>query len=339
MVKGALFGLLLLSLVAMWNGRARVTDAYRDRPEAEALRLSGVDLAYRLSEIEPSPYLVPAAPDTRDARPGMEFGPDPVRAPLPVSLRGGDALLEGTVVGPEGPVAGAVVHLERHTSEGIGYLDTTTDEEGHWSLRDMAGGRYRIRAWLPGFLTMGRSEVRYVADDELASFDFSLWGVDSTPTLEFIHGGPMYEGAPATVAVFLGSRSIDATGVVVTNPIPGARIDVRTTAQVQVQGQPFGLTDTQGTARFLLRCVPASFLVPEADVADPLARATSPDVTTGSTVDTGSDARGPGGSLTATAGGQTASFELPGCLPVPEPPVAPAEDGESSDEPQGGSHG
>jgi hypothetical protein len=343
MVKGTLFGLLVLSLVAVWHGRAWVTEPYRDRPEGEALRLSGVDLAYRVSDIEPSPYLVPAAPDTRDLGAASPIGPGTAPPPPPVSMGGGSTRLQGSVVGPDGPVAGALVHLERHTAGGVGHLDTSTDDEGRWLLQGLAGGRYRIRAWVPDQLTMGRSEVRYVADDEEATFEFSLWAVDPTPRLELVDGGPMYEGLPSTVAVFLGARSVDQEGVVVTNPLPGERITIVTTAQVQVLGQPFGVTDSQGAARFVVRCVPVSGTgvgsggdVPPAPAPGQAAVGTDGPDGEGA----GQTGPGPDGSLVVDGGGVSASFALPGCIPAPAPePVGPADGADPTDAGGGGTDG
>lgn len=324
MVKAVLAGLVILALGAMWTNRGWVLDAYRTDEAAASVRLSGVDLAFEPTPIAATPYQVPTAPDTREAgRPAFDPGPlSP--APLP-SLAGGDAELEGVVSGPDGPVAGATVRVERHTDHGSISVDTTTDEEGRWELAPVAGGRYRVRAWVPEQLTMGGSDVRFVADDEVAGFDLTLAEIDPTPTFEFVDGGPMYEGLPATVAVFLGWRSIDADGLVVTNPIPGAQVTVTTTAQVQVLSLQPMLTGGDGSIRVQVRCIP-TVVAPLAPVEEP--SVVGPDGVTSNTsfaVAAQDPAPGPGGSLTATSGTTSATFALPGCLPGPDlvlPPVA-----------------
>ncbi|MEL6985530.1 MAG: carboxypeptidase-like regulatory domain-containing protein, partial [Actinomycetota bacterium] len=331
LVKAVLAGILILALGAMWTNRGVVLDAYTTDEAAVSIRLSGVDLAFEPSVIAPTPYQVPMAPDTREAgRLAFDPGP-PIAAPIP-SLGGGDAELGGLVTGPEGPVEGATVRVERHTGHGSISVDTTTDEEGRWELAPVAGGRYRVRAWVPEQLTMGGSEVRFVADDEVAGFEFSLAEVDPTPSFEFVDGGPMYEGLPATVAVFLGWRSIDADGLVVTNPLPGAQVTVTTTAQVQVLSLQPMVTGGDGAIRVQVRCVPTA-VAPLAPL-DPSSNPGPDGVTTNASFAAGTQGDadepaptpGPGGSLTATSGETTATFALPGCLPGPDL-VVPADPG------------
>jgi len=339
LVKAALAGLLILALGAMWTNRDWLRDAYRADEPAASIRLSGVDLAFEPTPIEATPYRVPAAPDTRATSRVAPFDAGlPLAVPAP-SLSGGDATFTGVVTGPDGPVAGAIVRLERHTDHGTISLDTTTDEDGAWAVGPLAGGRYRVRAWLPEMMTMGRSEVRFVADDEVASFEFSLWGVDPAPAFEFVDGGPMYDGLPATVAVVLGWKSIDADGLVVTNPLLGAEVTVETTAQVEVTSQQPIVTNGDGVALVRLRCVPTAVAPLETQTQTPLAL---PAVESQPAVE---PQPGPGGSLTARSGATTAMFALPGCLPNPsfvapvpetEPDTDPDHDHDPDPEPGGG---
>ncbi|MEM9565900.1 MAG: carboxypeptidase-like regulatory domain-containing protein [Actinomycetota bacterium] len=309
MVKAVLAGLLVVALGLMWTDRSTVVDAYRSSEESTPLRLSGVDLDVATTPIEPSPYRRPAAPQTLAVpQPvGLGVGAEPPEVDEP-TLSGGEARLLGTVVGPDGPVSGAVVRIERHSDEGVAAMDAITGDDGGWAIAPLAGGRYRVRAWLPGLLTMGRSEVRFVAEDEVATFDFSLWGIDPTPVVELVDGGPLYDGLASPVALVAGWRSVDADGLVVTNPLVGAPITVESTAQVEVlSAQPL-LTEASGVALVDLRCVP------------------TPSV----------DASGPGaaGTLIARLGTIEATFVLPGCQPVPEPDPAPGPaDAPTTDDP------
>ncbi len=326
MVKAVLAGLLILALGAMWTNRDWLRDAYRTDEPAASIRLSGVDLAFEPTPIEATPYRVPAAPDTRAITRVAPFDAGlPLAAPAP-SLSGGDATFTGIVTGPDGPVAGAIVRLERHTDHGTISLDTTTDEDGGWVVGPLAGGRYRVRAWLPDLMTMGRSEVRFVADDEVASFEFALWGVDPAPAFEFVDGGPMYDGVPAVVAVVLGWKSIDADGLVVTNPLPGAEVTIETTAQVEVSNRQPIVTNGDGVALVRLRCVPTAVAPLETQSQPPPVQpavASQP---------------GLGGSLTARSGLTSATFVLPGCLPnpglvVPDPDTQPDHDHDPGPDP------
>lgn len=292
LVKATLLGLIVVSLLSMWSHRDSVTDAYRTTPDTPRLRLSGVDLAFSRTQIDPSPFAIPAAADTRREVVAMLSVEAEADLRPAVEMSGGEATLVGTVDGPEGPVLGAIVRIERQTSHGIGSLDVVTGEDGRWSVTGVPGGRYRVRAWVPWLMTTGRSEVRYLAADEKAEFRFTVWGVDPSPYLGFVEAGPIYEGQAGTVAVAVSRRSIDAEGVVVTTPVVGALVSVEVTPEVTLASSPIQLTDFEGAARFVLRCQSALS----------------------------------SGSLTARSGVLLDTFPLPGCraLPItsagPEPP-------------------
>ena len=300
-VKATLFGLIVASLAMGWSSRSSVVDAYRETPSTLELRLNGVDLTVNRSEIEPSPYEVPAAPDTRRRAVVALSPPDPAVEAPPVAMSGGRAELRGTVMGPEGPVADAVVGIERHTSDGVGSFRTSTDAGGNWSVSGLPGGRYRVRAWLPGLMTMGRSEVTFLADEEIAGFDFSLWGVDPQPELQFLHGGPIYQNLSGTVAVVVSQRSVDLEGVVVTNPVVGSSVSIEVGRDMTIVSSPMQFTDHQGAARFVLECRAAARPTGQVGPVNP-----PPDAT-----------------LIARSGVQAETFALPGCQAVPPSPVVP----------------
>ncbi len=314
-VKATLSGLIVASLAMMWSTRSTVTDAYRTTPNTFEVRLSGVDLTVTQSEIGPSPFEVPAAPDTRRTPVPALSPPEPLLETPPVAMSGGDARLTGNVMGPDGPVADAVVGIERHTSDGVGSLRVATDAGGNWSAAGLPGGRYRVRAWLPGLMTMGRSEVAFLADEEPAAFDFSLWGVDPEPVLEFLHGGPIYQNLSATVAVVMSQRSVDLDGVVVTNPVAGSPVSIKVGRDVTLASSPIQFTDHQGAARFVLECRPSAAPdVPGASDPD-VPGASTPAVPAASAAD---------GTLIAAAGERIETFALPGCRPVPPAPPVPS---------------
>lgn len=289
-MKAALFGLVLFGLGFLASNLAWVVDAYRVDTETEAVRLSGVDLDLAMTSLGHSPYVLPVAPDTRGDGLAPVVAPVPTETGPPALLSAGQARLEGTVRGPDGPVAGAVVRIERHTERGMVGIDVTTDVDGDWVLSSVPGGRYRVRSWVPGLLTMDGSDVRYVGDGQVAPFRFDLFGIDPTPSIQFVHAGPLYEDLASSVALVVGWRSVDADGVIATNPVAGAAVTVESTPEVTIVGSPVLFTNGDGVAWVELRCVPGG---------------------------------GSGGSLAARSGQVAAVFALPGCRPVPPPePVA-----------------
>ena len=244
-VKATLFGLLVLALGVIWSNRTFVTEAYTlGGPSADSVRFDGVDLVVPRTEMGPSPYEIAAAPDVRRAAvPTL----DATRRtePVEVALDGGEAVLRGTVTGPEGPVFPGVVRIERHTDAGVGTIDVGIREDGTWSRRHLPGGRYRVRAFVPGRLTMTRSEVLFLDADGRADIDFIIGPVDPQPLVELVDAGPMYDGLTGMVAVTLGQRTIDADGRVLIQPITDATVDAITGPEVAVLSGPTGITDDQ----------------------------------------------------------------------------------------------
>lgn len=297
----------------MWSNRDVVLDAYGEPVDAQQITLSGVDLTITRSTLGQSPYVIPAAPDTRVAAPPtLSFADTDDGFPI-VPMAGGTSRLSGVVLGPDGPVPGASVEIQRHTTDGVAARSLTADENGEWRTTGLLGGRYRVRAWLPGVLAMGSSEVTFLADDDSREFEFLLWGIDPSPGLEVVTNEEVYLGVPATIAVVFTRPVIDDRGVVVTTPIPGQAVIVSASQNMTVLSEPSGVTDADGVARFVIVC--------NALVEDGIINS---------------------GVLIARADELVKTFPLPGCV---LPPAPVDEDDESAvpgaaeSEPPGGADG
>ena len=213
LVKALLFIAIVAGLSMLWSSRDYVIEAYQERPAGEQVTLSGVDLAITRSTIGQSPYVVPAAPDSRgEPVPALAFSD--VEGEFPeVVMAGGTARLSGLVTGPDGPVVGATVEIQRHTTDGVAMRRLSTGQTGEWSAPNLLGGRYRVRAWVSGMLAMGGSEVVYLAEDDTHRFEFALWGIDPTPTIELVSNDQLYlEVCPARLRLRSPVRS-STTGV------------------------------------------------------------------------------------------------------------------------------
>lgn len=305
-VKAALLLAMVIGLGAMWTHRDFVFDAYRIDEDGQAVRFEGVDLAVPRTDVGASPFSAAAAPDMRRNPVPVLDASTRADEPVEVEMAGGESELRGTVNGPEGPAFAGIVRIERHTSEGIGTVDVRVGADGRWSRKRLPGGRYRIRAWVPGQLTMTRSEVLFLDDEGISETDFIIGPVDPQPLIEFVEAGSMYNGLTGTVAVTLSQRVVDAEGRILIVPIPGATVDIRLGSEVTSLSGLAQVTDGQGAARFLLRC---------------------------NTVGTGR--------LVARYGHLQRTFTLPSCLPIPKPTTttttttAPPADDESGVAPNG----
>jgi hypothetical protein len=192
--------------------------------------------------------VIPAVP----SRPQPEIDRSVPRLPV----RGGSASLEGTVFGPDGPVEGAVVRIERFVGDDFGREDITTNREGRWSVDGLLGGRYRVRAWARPDLATVEPQATFLADE------------DGSATLDIPverHEGEQLQGAlevaePAvgTVAPFraLVSRvEVDEEGIVRGVGIEGREVEVEVRGGIRVVLNKKGLTDADGFITFSFVCV------------------------------------------------------------------------------------
>jgi hypothetical protein len=166
----------------------------------------------------------------------------------------GAATLNGTVIGPEGPVAGATVEADRLVGDQAAATQTTTAADGSWSIRSILGGRYRIRAWQQPSLAVTSPQILFLGDHDT-----------QTTTLQVAaFTGPTVAAAFAPYSPVVGQ--IDNLVVQVTNPTVGSDGVVRNPPQVGVSvtltdgpqwqvhnGNPLA-TDADGQVLFQVSC-------------------------------------------------------------------------------------
>lgn len=70
---------------------------------------------------------------------GISLAPVEGRIPAEeVEVTGGDAVMSGLIAGPDGPVAGATVRLERFVGDAMGRLDVISNADGTWRAPQIA---------------------------------------------------------------------------------------------------------------------------------------------------------------------------------------------------------
>lgn len=242
---------LVAAVVTMWSERDLVTSAYTDDSDPIELRLEGIDLATARTPIEPSPFVLVASPDLRTS------AVQPVAFVEPVAekteLGGGKAALSGNVTGPDGPAVGATVRLERHTTAGITSTETFTDASGNWSATGLAGGRWRVRTFVPNLYTSGPAQVFFLAEDDALAVNTAVTTPSLAPVVDLVGPDETFIDTQHTYAVTVGVRRVDAEGRVVVLPMPGAQVNVVATSSSLVSAETVS-TDAGGAARFALRC-------------------------------------------------------------------------------------
>ena len=246
---------MIVALTAIWTERNQVLAAYSHaNPNGVELHFTGIDLDVQPIAIPPSPYQIESAPDTTNSVIKVNTADHGVWPHPEVLLFGGKSSIEGTVIGPDGPVEGATVNIERHTVDGTASTEVTTNADGSWESTELIGGRYRIRAWKPFELTMNSSEVLFVVDAESVNLDLAVAPIDPALKLRFASPGEVVVGFTATVAVSVTTSSVDHDGFELVTGVgeqtvtltPGPGIMVSPTSAV---------TDADGVATFGVWCV------------------------------------------------------------------------------------
>ncbi len=252
-LKAALFVVMTVSLGLMWHNRHFVVDAYRIDADGPAeIRLSGVSLDFDKTELAASPYVVHTGIDTRRRPMSLLFTPPEVD---PVEMIGGEARIAGAVRIDDEPASGAVVRLERHTTAGTGVRDVLVGANGRFTARNLPGGRYRVRAWLPGAGAMTTSDVFFLEAKGTMTRTYQLEAVDPEPTVQFVNGGTMTVGLTGTFGVIMSRADVDGEGVISTVPVAGMPVAVQFSSHVSSLSPAVVFTDDRGLAQFRMRCL------------------------------------------------------------------------------------
>ncbi len=187
----------------------------------------------------------------------------------------GTASIIGTITGPSGFVGGATVRIERLLDGREVRTDVLTGPDGRYELRNIPGGRYRVRAFLAPAHALVAPDVRFLRDGEEHVFDLRMEdqrGVVARASVA--PDPPVLEQAVNLVAV-VATRTVDLDGTVRSTPVIGVRVELSglgrwsfrslqrpsgrpllsTTTSTTVFRQPqIAITDALGQVRFELQC-------------------------------------------------------------------------------------
>ncbi len=181
--------------------------------------------------------------------------PRPVTTLSP-ALGPGTATLGGTVSGPEGPVAGATVRVERLVGDQVAATTATSDAGGQWTVSSVNGGRYRLRAWRPPDLAMLRPTLVFVEATENKAVALGMARYGEGNAVAAFAPGPPTADKPTTLVVTVSNGGIDGEGVLHASPRPGVTVQLLVTAGLTLESPDTAVTDGAGNASFTVRCAP-----------------------------------------------------------------------------------
>lgn len=177
------------------------------------------------------------------------------RSRTTVAMGPGSARLAGSVIGPGGPVPGAVVRVERLVDDAAASADVNTGSDGRWVLAGVLGGRYRVRAWRPPDLAQLDPEVLFIEARAERELNLVVSRFDETSIASAVAPDPPVLNQPANLVVRVSQRSVDGRGVVRMMPSPGVPVRLGGPGQWVVGSPNPALTDASGSATWTVACL------------------------------------------------------------------------------------
>jgi hypothetical protein len=171
-----------------------------------------------------------------------------------VPIGPGQATLTGNVSGPDGVEPNAMVHVERLVGSAVGAMDIPTNPDGTWSLPNVLGGRYRVRAWRAPDLSLVQPAVFFLGGTDSKVVNLPLTKYQGRSVVAAIAPKPPVIGQPANLVVSLLVQSVDQQGIVQGTPVAGATMQLSGSGDWRVSSENPTLTDSNGQASYAVTC-------------------------------------------------------------------------------------
>jgi len=169
----------------------------------------------------------------------------------------GNAYLSGTVTGPQGPVDGATVHVERVVGKAVATVEVTTTGGGGWQLPAVLGGSYRVWAFRSPDLAQSDVQTFFLAANERRTVDFTLAGNGGDRIIAVVNPSPPRVDQPATLTVTIGIGRVDDQGRPAITPRPNVLMTLNAGSGFALDSPAQVLTDGNGNGSWRIRCLVA----------------------------------------------------------------------------------
>ncbi len=171
-----------------------------------------------------------------------------------VALGPGQATINGTVLGPSGPVAGATVEADRFVGGQAASTHATTAADGGFLLTGLLGGRWRVRAWLAPTLALTTPQIFFLAGTGTQTVTLTLAPYTSPVISSAISPSPPVEGNPVNVVVQVENPMVGSGGVVTYLPPAAAVVTLVGGSGWSVTSPNPAVTNGSGDAAFQMVC-------------------------------------------------------------------------------------
>jgi hypothetical protein len=166
----------------------------------------------------------------------------------------GTSHLSGSVNGPQGPVPGATVRVDHLVPGSPPAIDVLTGADGRWDLPNIAGGRYRVRSFLAPSLAQTQPEIFFINEGGQRTVDLNVETFVGASLAAAVAPDPPQLNKPLTLVVRVARKTVDANGVVQSQPIVNANVTLMNSTGWSVRGSSSAFTDGTGDATFTLDC-------------------------------------------------------------------------------------
>lgn len=171
-----------------------------------------------------------------------------------VAIGPGDTTIVGRVEGPDGPVAGAIVRLERLVGDGMASIEVPTAADGTWNVSNALGGRYRIRAWQQPSLAMATAKVLFIDSTDPGAVELELDRYEGRRVEAVMAPDPPQVREPVNLKVRVADRVVDERGVIRTTPRPGISVRLTGTSSWFLLSPNPQTTGGDGSVTFRMEC-------------------------------------------------------------------------------------
>jgi hypothetical protein len=162
--------------------------------------------------------------------------------------------MSGIAVGPEGPVGGATVEIDRLVGDAVGSVTVPAQPDGTWNLPGILGGRYRVRAWRSPDMDMTAPQIFFLGGTDNRSVTLLLQQFGAADVASAVTPNPPVVGDVANLLIQVTAETVDTTGVVHATPVGSASVLLNGAATVTVSNPNPAVTTANGLALWQLTC-------------------------------------------------------------------------------------
>lgn len=175
---------------------------------------------------------------------------------IPIAaLEGGTAVISGKVTVGGAPAEGATVRIDRFVGEKSKGVELKTDKDGSYALRNLPGGRYRVRAYRKPDATLTMPQITFLSAGEQRAINISLNRYSSGFVVSpAIAPNPPILGQSANIAVSVMSQGVDDAGVVRSMGQNGVQLRLATDSGRSIVSANPVSTSGRGVAQWTITC-------------------------------------------------------------------------------------